>query len=374
MFYRNERGHPDIVTPKAITDIAEFIYGLVYIVFWQYGIRAGIFIYFFSFLASWGIALHCEPETNKAFTEFANFWYYHFVTASTIGYGDIVPKSAFCKFALPPFILTIGGSGLLTISASIVKLIKKVYQFGALGEIKIMKKNHIVVISKSYGQANAILGILLKNEQLQAEKRGFVACTKEQAMLISDSRLSGIELDDKENPNDIVEHVGITRAHAVIVDLDDDAEAVCMCLAVQNKIKARDVNIVVVLQQMDNAVNIANISKKIICIPQGNPGSIATAAILPRRARYNEDLSMPGGRVNAYEMICNHVEDGITIADLNDYLFRTFHARVTYAVLSEFYIINPGPQKIIADGDIIGYDGPQFINPADIAWDEIKKQ
>ncbi|GGL26942.1 potassium channel protein [Halarchaeum grantii] len=155
------------------------------------------------------------PGVNSLLDAF----YYTLVTASTVGYGDITPKTpAATLFSLTVLVLGVAGFG-LALSALLGPAIEARFAsaLGRMTQSQLESLEHHVIVA-GYGElTESIL------EELAAS-RPFVVLVKEPAVAES-LRERGLNVLT-EDPSDAssLEHAGIDRADAVVAATNDDGQ------------------------------------------------------------------------------------------------------------------------------------------------------
>lgn len=146
-------------------------------------------------------------------------FYYTLVTASTVGYGDITPKTpAATLFSLTVLVLGVAGFG-LALSALLGPAIEARFAsaLGRMTQTQLESLEHHVIVA-GYGElTESILEELASN-------RPFVVLVKEPAVAES-LRERGLNVLT-EDPSDAssLEHAGIDRADAVVAATNDDGQ------------------------------------------------------------------------------------------------------------------------------------------------------
>jgi Ion channel. len=76
-----------------------------------------ILVFSLVFVTSWPLMMFAEPA-NSAIVEPGNYWWYFVVTAATVGYGDLYPKSA-AGHAVGVYVIVGGIATLTTVFAKL---------------------------------------------------------------------------------------------------------------------------------------------------------------------------------------------------------------------------------------------------------------
>ncbi len=136
------------------------------------------------YFAFWGVVLAFEPFDNEIRTPIG-FWYYYWVTAGTIGYGDIVPKADITRVLFPFF----GMSGILlgmVILAKLSLIFAEMWSKYHKGGLTAMEEKPIIVIGYRQGTTERI--ILEHTRSNPNEKNGFIVCDETLTELPFDPR------------------------------------------------------------------------------------------------------------------------------------------------------------------------------------------
>lgn len=146
--------------------------------------------------------------------------YWTVISMTTIGYGDITPKTTYGRFLAIAIALT--GIGVYSTLASLMInyiIDTNIARFQGLLSMK--KKNHIVIIGWNEASKECL-------EELRANN------IKEDVVIVSESSVYGYdyvmgELDNKE----ILNKAGIDKAKYVIISTNDDSKAILITLIVR---------------------------------------------------------------------------------------------------------------------------------------------
>ncbi len=146
--------------------------------------------------------------------------YWTVISMTTIGYGDITPKTTYGRFLAIAIALT--GIGVYSTLASLmINYIVDTNIARFQGLLSMKKKNHIVIIGWNEASKECL-------EELRANN------IKEDVVIVSESSVYGYdyvmgELDNKE----ILNKAGIDKAKYVIISTNDDSKAILITLIVR---------------------------------------------------------------------------------------------------------------------------------------------
>ncbi|WP_086826934.1 NAD-binding protein [Allokutzneria sp. NRRL B-24872] len=248
----------------------------------------------FVFTTSWPLMALAEPADSEL-VQPANYWWYFVVTAATVGYGDLYPKTGF-GHVVGAYVIVGGIAALTTVFTKLTSVLERSRGRRMQGTNTVTASGHIVVLGYEPGRTERIIA------QLLAEAEGshrIVLCAWDEVathpMPAQDIDFVRGELTDE----DVLRRAGVHRAAAVLVDARDDNEALSIAVGVDHL--NTGAHVVVALRDMERATLLHYVDAEIHCVPWHTPRMITEELTSPGIAEVYADLMTHGG-ANTYSV------------------------------------------------------------------------
>jgi voltage-gated potassium channel len=228
-----------------------------------------------------------EPEIAKDF-----FWYF-FVTVTTVGYGDISPSTSGGKL-VGIFIMICGGLFYTTIIAYLYTFFSKIMNKSRKGLIDHNLKNHVVIIGYNPQKTEEII------DEIRATKhknsREILLCVPSNSSTDENPLENHTRFFVKGNMEtergvlDIMDRTSLKDAYCVILHLDDDEKTFSLFT---DLISDNNVYIIATLKDVHNKkYRFKKLYDNVECVNTYDIGYIVSALQHPGSTRLLENLSL----------------------------------------------------------------------------------
>jgi voltage-gated potassium channel len=285
---------------------------------------------------------HGLKDTHDGQVSFLDVVYFTMISATTTGYGDIVPVTEntrmFDALVVTPvrilFLLIFIGSAYLFVA-------KRTWERIIMKRIQRGLRDHVVVVGYGTKNSRAVAELI----DLGAEPHDIVVIDVNDDRLAAAKALGCTVLKADATHNETLKAVHVGRAKLVIISAGRDDTSILVCLTTRHL--APDVRISLAVNQQDNEVPAKLAGADVVVNPLNFAGLLlATTHAGQHIADYLADLATMEGRVRLVERDVRPEEIGKALGDLTETLGL----------------------RIIRDGTAYGFWRPQVqkLQPGDI--------
>ena len=284
-------------------------------------------------------------DTHDGSVSFLDVIYFTMISATTTGYGDIVPVTdntrMFDALVVTPirilFILILAGSAYLFVA-------RRSWERFIMKRIQRTLCDHILVVGYGTKNSRAVQELI----DLGAEPHDIVVIDTKEERLDLAKALGCTVLKADATRDETLRAVHIERAKLVIISAGRDDTSILICLTARHL--APNVRISLAVNQQDNEIPARRAGADVVVNPMDFAGLLlATTHAGQHIADYLADLATMGGRVHLIERDVRDDEIGKSIKDLTEGLGL----------------------RIIRDGTPYGFWRPQAqkLEPGDIVME-----
>lgn len=284
-------------------------------------------------------------DTHDGSVSFLDVIYFTMISATTTGYGDIVPVTdntrMFDALVVTPirilFILILAGSAYLFVA-------RRSWERFIMKRIQRTLCDHILVVGYGTKNSRAVQELI----DLGAEPHDIVVIDPKDERLELAKALGCTVLKADATRDETLRAVHIERAKLVIISAGRDDTSILICLTARHL--APNVRISLAVNQQDNEIPARRAGADVVVNPMDFAGLLlATTHAGQHIADYLADLATMGGRVHLIERDVRDDEVGKSLKDLTEGLGL----------------------RIIRDGTPYGFWRPQAqkLEPGDIVME-----
>ncbi|KXI21058.1 potassium channel protein [Photobacterium sanguinicancri] len=270
-----------------------------------------------------------------------DFIYYLFVTASTVGYGDMSPTTDLGKWAVALFVIP-GGLGLFAIGVSrIASLLIHYWKGGLMGKRSLKVNKHILVLGWNEQRTLSLINMLLHEEQ---GRRDIVLCVRPEMENPLPGKIEFVRVVS------FTDHAGMARAgvadaDCIIIDNPEDDVTLSASLYCANQ------NPTAHLLAYFNDEALSDLLKQHCpnaeCIPSVSVEMLAKAAVDPGSSELHHELLSTNKGMTQYSVNFPSDKAETTIAPLFS-LFKKQHDAILIAIDSGDGVeLNPPLNKAV---------------------------
>lgn len=310
----------------------------------------------FVFLTSWPLMALAEPAGSEVVRP-ADYWWYFLVTAATVGYGDLTPKTALGHL-VGVYVIVGGIATLTTVFTKLASMLEQMKGRRMQGMITVKRSGHIVLLGYLPGRTERIIGWLL------AENAGpLVLCAWEDVavhpMPGHDVDFVRGDLSDEET----LRRAGVPTASTVLVDARDDNEALAITVTVHH-VNA-DAPVVVSLRDLERAVLLRRIGDNVRCVQWHTPRMVTEELTSPGIAEVYTELMTNGG-ANTYSIQLPESIGPVLVQHCQTALGREHGVVVLAARAGDELLVNPPWQTELPAGAVLYYVGSRRLTPGQL--------
>ncbi len=253
-------------------------------------------------------------DNHDGVVSFADVVYFTMISATTTGYGDIVPVTQstrlFDALVVTPiriiFLLVFIGSAYLFVA-------RRTWERFIMKRIQRTLRDHIVIVG--YGTKNSRAVEEMVNRGVEAETIVVIDVSEDRLMLAKAMGCTILKADATQDAT--LRAVHIERARLVIISAGRDDTSILVCLTVRHL--APDVRISLAVNQQDNEVPARRAGADVVVNPLNFAGLLlATTQAGHHIADYLADLATAKGRVRLVEREVLPDEVGRSLKDLTE--------------------------------------------------------
>lgn len=202
-------------------------------------------------------------------TNLSTALYFAVVTMSTVGYGDIVPKTTDARLFVVSIILLGITVFATSISAVIVPVVTGRMQRLMKGESKHMvRKNHYIIVGNTPLARNTCRQLLARH----------LPVTMIVMSPIDSAEFSGVDvIIGDPSDTEVLQRAGVMDAAAVLALRDDDSENAFTVLAVKEL--SGDIRTVAAVNHSKNMTRVRNVQPDMVIAPQVMGGELLAMAL-----------------------------------------------------------------------------------------------
>ncbi|HIF9455467.1 TPA: ion channel [Photobacterium damselae] len=289
-----------------------------------------------------------------------NFIYYLFVTASTVGYGDLSPTTPTGKWIVALFIIP-GGLGLfaLTIGRVTSNLILY-WRSGLLGRREVKLKNHILILGWNEKRTLHLI------KMLQYEEKGYrpiVLCTRSEIENPLPGEIEFVRINHYTNIEEM-RRTSLEQASCIIIDNPEDDITFTAALVCANyNPKAH----ILVYFNDDSLTPLLKLHcPNAECIPSVDVEMLAKSAIDPGSSKLHHELLSTHEGMTQYSVKYPIDKKTTQVSELFSHL-KIEHDAILIAIENtNGIIVNPALSQEIRPEDTVYYIADERIR--DFRW------
>ncbi len=309
------------------------------------------------FVTSWPLMSLAEPAGSEI-AEPANYWWYFVVTAATVGYGDLYPKSA-AGHAVGVYVIVGGIVTLTTVFTRLVAALEQRKGRRMQGAITVEISEHIVLLGYTPGRTEHIVDELIADGPCR-----IVLCAWDDVPThpMPDRAVSFVRGDLTDG--DVLRRAGVQRAHSVLIDVRDDNEALAVAVTADHV--AEGAHLVVALRDIGRVRHLRYVNENIRCVQWHSPHMITEELKDPGITAVYTDLMTHGG-ANTYSVRLPESLGPVPVERCRVSLGRRYDATVLAARADDRLLVNPGWRFELPAGAVLYYVGSRRLTPEQVA-------
>lgn len=169
-------------------------------------------------ISSW---LLLNAFNEQTLTGSVNFIYWLVVTGSTVGYGDLSPKTPAGKLIVALYIIPLGLSIFAMLVGRVAGFVGNQWRKSLMGLSNLDKNNHILVIGWNEKRTLLLLKLLLQERHSLAEKPDIVLCVRADITNPMPGKIEFIKVESY-NKDEYMDKACIGTATTILIDNPDD--------------------------------------------------------------------------------------------------------------------------------------------------------
>ncbi|OAN10841.1 potassium channel protein [Photobacterium jeanii] len=304
-----------------------------------------------------------ETALTHSLTDFV---YYLFVTASTVGYGDMSPTTDLGKWVVSLFVIP-GGLGLFAIGVSrIASLLLHYWKGGLMGKRSLKVKKHILVLGWNEQRTLSLLNMLLHEEQ---GRRDIVLCVRPEIENPMPGKIEFVRVVSFTDHQGM-QRAGVTDADCIIVDNPEDDVTLSAALYCANQ--NPDAHLLAYFNDEALSQLLKQHCPNAECIPSVSIEMLAKAAVDPGSSELHHELLSTQKGMTQYSVIYPQDKPTTTIAPLFP-LFKQQHDAILIAIDSGNGVeLNPPLDRTVTPGDKLFYIADERVD--DFNWQQLGEE
>ncbi len=331
--------------------------------------RSALLLLGFFFLSYVLMAWAEGPESPLA--NLLDYFYYFVVTAMTVGYGDITPKTPAGKL-LATVVIVVSIIIFASLVGKIVEVVINRMNMKRRGFVDTTASDHIVLL---YGGSDlatiraALSEILADRFRRKAKIVVAVDNSEQAAELNADGMFKGsceAVYAEKLPSSEMMKRAGITAAANVIIRGQDDSETVLTVLAVNAQNPT--CHLIAVLRDADTEAHIHNLkrSRPVECVLPMSQLLAIQEMEEPGISQLVEERLSNKGKSNWFRVDVPPNVGPFAVSELLGYFFSKHHCLITAAGDENEVIGNLTPELQVTGGMHLFVSGE--VRPSQIDW------
>jgi voltage-gated potassium channel Kch len=308
-------------------------------------------VFLFVFVTSWPLMTLAEPAGSEI-VQPGNYWWYFFITTSTVGYGDFFPKTA-AGHVVGAYVIVGGIATLTTIFTRLATKLERTKGRRMQGAVTVDATGHTVLLGYTPGRTERIVSQLIAegNENL-------VLCAWDDVAMHPMPEQHITFVRGELTKEDVLTRAGVHRARTVLVDARDDNEALAVAVTVDHI--TTGTHVVVTLRDMERAQLLHYVDATFRCVQWHTPWMITEELISPGIAEVYTDLMTPGG-ANTYSLPLPESLGPVLVEHCQTALGRGHGATLLAANVNGQLLVNPSWQTELPAGAVLYYVSPERL-------------
>lgn len=317
-----------------------------------------VLVFSLVFVTSWPLMALAEPS-DSVITEPANYWWYFVVTAATVGYGDLFPKSA-AGHVVGAYVIVGGIATLTTVFTRLSTALEQAKGRRMQGAITVEISDHIVLLGYTPGRTEQIVDELIGDGSSR-----IVLCAWDDvsAHPMADRDVTFVRGDLTDDG--VLRRAGVHRAYSVLVDAHDDNEA--MTIAITADHVAEGAHLVVALRDIGRVRHLRYVNEAARCVQWHSIHMITEELKDPGITEIYTQLMTHGGGADTYSVRLPSSLGPVLVDRCQTSLGRRYGATMLAARAGDTLLVNPSWQTRLPAGVVLYYVGSRRLTPAEIA-------
>ncbi|MEZ9059659.1 potassium channel family protein [Vibrio pelagius] len=258
-----------------------------------------------------------EHDLTSSLTTFA---YYLVVTASTVGYGDLSPTTAFGQWIVILFVIPGGLSLFAALLGKVAAEGVEYWRAGLLGKRRIRVENHILMLGWNEQRTIHLIRMLQHEE---TGKRPIVLCTRSDIENPLPGEISFVKVNSYTDGKEM-EKTGIESASCILIDNPEDDITLSAALYCAN----RNPNAHLLVYFKDEALSdlLHKHCPNSECIPAVGAEMLAKAAVDPGSSALHQELLSSTRGMTQYSTYYPESAEKTTVAPIFSVLKERYQA------------------------------------------------
>ncbi|WP_113705315.1 ion channel [Nonomuraea lactucae] len=316
-----------------------------------------VIVFSLVFVTSWPLMTLVEPA-DSVIVEPGNYWWYFVVTASTVGYGDVFPRSA-AGHVVGAYVIVGGIATLTTVFTRLTTTLERAKGRRMRGAVTVDMSGHIVLLGYTPGRTEQIV------DELTADgTTGVVVCAWEDVRThpMSDRDVTFVRGDLTDDG--VLRRAGVHRAHSVLVDARDDNEALAVAITADHVTDGA--HLVVALRDLGRVRHLRYVTESLSCVQWHSPYMITEELKDPGITDIYTQLMTHGG-AGTYSVRLPDSLGPVLVDHCQTSLGRRYGATMLAARAGDTLLVNPDWTTELPSGAVLYYVGSHRLTPDEIA-------
>ncbi|MBC6460127.1 ion channel [Actinomadura sp. HBU206391] len=316
-----------------------------------------VLVFSLVFVTSWPLMALAEPAGSEI-AEPANYWWYFVVTAATVGYGDLYPKSGGGHF-VGVYVIVGGIATLTTVFAKLSTALAQARGRRMQGAITVEASDHIVLLGYTPGRTEEMVDELIADGSSR-----IVLCAWNDVLThpMPDRDVMFVRGDLTDDG--VLRRAGVQRAYSVLVDARDDNEALAVAVTADHV--AEGAHLVVALRDIGRVRHLRYVDEAVRCVQWHSPRMITEELKDPGITEIYTQLMTHGG-ADTYSVRLPESLGPVLVDRCQTSLGRRYGATMLAARTGDTLLVNPSWQTELSAGAVLYYVGSRRLTHDDIA-------